>query len=50
MIYAPVGNETDLLPRVTVRLLLEHERPQFDRLLEEKHYLHESVLTGESLR
>lgn len=50
MVYAPVGHETDLLQRVTVRLLHEPEQPQFDRLLEEKHYLHESVLTGQSLR
>jgi hypothetical protein len=38
------------LKRVRVRLLHEHERPEFDRLLEEKHYLHESVLLGQSLR
>ena len=50
MNFAPLGQETDLLARVTVRLLQEHERPEFDRLLEEKHYLHESALTGESLR
>lgn len=50
MIPAPVGNETDLLRRVRVRLLLDHERPEFDRLLIEKHYLHAAVLTGESLR
>jgi hypothetical protein len=50
MDHALVANESDLLPRVTVRQLHEHERPEFDRLLEEKHYLHASVLTGESLR
>jgi hypothetical protein len=50
MVHAPVTNETDLLKRVTIRLLLEHERPRFDQLLEEKHYLHESVLLGQSLR
>ena len=43
-------NETEFLQRVTIRLLLEHERPRFDQLIEEKHYLHTSVLTGESLR
>ena len=42
--------ETDLLKRVTVRLVLEPERAEFDRLLEEKHYIHQSRLTGESLR
>ena len=50
MILAPVGHETDLLKRVRIRLLHEHERPEFDRWLEEKHYLHESVLLGQSLR
>lgn len=50
MIFASAGPESDLLKRVSVRLLQEHERPEFDRLLEEKHYLHESVLLGQSLR
>jgi len=50
MVHASVAKETDLLQRVRVRLLDEHERPAFDRLLEEKHYLHESVLLGQSLR
>lgn len=50
MVPAPVANETDLLQRVRVRLLDEHERPAFDRLMEEKHYLHTSVLLGQSLR
>jgi len=50
MVHTLVGNESDLLKRVRVRLLDEHERPAFDRLLEEKHYLHTSVLLGESLR
>ena len=50
MIPAPVVNESDLLQRVNVRLLLDHERPEFDRLLIEKHYLHTALLTGESLR
>lgn len=50
MILASVATETDLLSRVTVRLLLDHERPEFDRLLTEKHYLHDWVLTGQSLR
>ena len=50
MILAPGTDETYVLQRVNVRLLHEHERPEFDRLLIEKHYLHEAVLTGESLR
>ncbi len=44
------ANETDALNRVTVRLLGEAERPEFDRLLKEKHYLHDCILTGQSLR
>lgn len=50
MSLAPIANETDVLSRVTLRLLLDHERPEFDRLIEEKHYLHTSVLTGETVR
>jgi hypothetical protein len=50
MVHATLADETDLLPRVRVRLLDEHERPAFDRLLVERHYLHESVLPGQSLR
>src|SRR5882724_12255761 len=50
MIFAHVGHETEVLKRVNVRLLEEHERPEFDRLLTEKHYLHDWVLTGQSLR
>ena len=43
-------DETDALKRVTIRLLLETERSRFDQLIEEKHYLHTSVLLGQSLR
>lgn len=50
MVLTPGTNETDLLPRVSVRLLHEHERPAFDQLLKEKHYLHNGTLTGQSLR
>jgi len=50
MVLANFGNETDILKRVNVRRLEEHERPEFDRLLKEKHYLHDWVLTGQSLR
>lgn len=50
MCLAPFANESDVLSRVSLRLLLEHERPEFDRLIEEKHYLHSATLTGESLR
>ncbi len=50
MVIAPFSNETDVLGRVRVRLLREDERPEFDRLLEQKHYLESSTLVGESLR
>lgn len=50
MNLASVIIETEVLQRVQVRLLAEHERPEFDRLLTEKHYLHVWVLTGQSLR
>ena len=42
--------EPDLLARVTVRLLEDHERGRFDLLLEERHYLHNSILVGQHLR
>jgi hypothetical protein len=50
MVLAYFGNETEALERVTVRLLAEAERPEFDRLLREEHYLESSVLVGQSLR
>ncbi len=36
MIALP-AQETDLLRHLAVRLLQEHERPEFDRLPREKH-------------
>jgi len=42
--------EPDLLARVNVRLLEDHERDRFNLLLEERHYLHSSDLVGEHLR
>ena len=43
-------SESEVLQRVSVRLVLDFERPEFDRLLEEEHYVHQSALVGESLR
>lgn len=43
-------SEPDVLQRITVRFVEEHERPEFDRLLREKHYLHDSTLAGQNLR
>ena len=37
-------SEPDLLKRITVRFVEEWERPEFDRRLREKHYLHASTL------
>lgn len=42
--------EPDLLARVSVRLLEDHERGRFDLLLKERHYLHNSILVGQHLR
>ncbi|MEK7755335.1 MAG: ISAs1 family transposase [Acidobacteriota bacterium] len=46
----PLQPETAVLDRVTVRLVQEAERPEFDRRLEAEHYLASSVLVGETLR
>lgn len=43
-------SEPEILKRVTVRLLREDERPQFDRLLETQHYLASARLAGQTLR
>jgi hypothetical protein len=45
-----VTPETDVLRRVTVRLIAPEERDRFDRLLEQKHYLQSARLGGQSLR
>lgn len=46
----PKISENDILPRVTVRLILEEERPRFDQLLEERHYIGSARLSGQTLR
>ena len=50
MVLAHLQSEADVLDRITVRLLREDERFQFDRCLQEEHYLESSVLVGEWLR
>jgi hypothetical protein len=50
MVLAHFQTEADVLDRVTVRLLREDERFEFDRCLQEEHYLGSSVLVGEWLR
>jgi hypothetical protein len=47
---ANVRTEGDVLDRVTVRLLREEERSQFNYYLQEQHYLESSTLVGEWLR
>jgi hypothetical protein len=42
--------EPEILQRVTVRLLHEPERPRFDALLEQKHYLCSARMVGRTLR
>ena len=44
------ADEPTLLQRLTVRLLASSERRRFDRLLKEKHYLHNPTLVGQVLR
>jgi hypothetical protein len=42
--------EEDVLSRVNVRLVGEEERAEYDRLLEERHYLESARLSGQTLR
>jgi hypothetical protein len=44
------AGEQDWLKRVTVRLVREEERGEFDFRLEEDHYLHSAHLSGQTLR
>jgi hypothetical protein len=40
----------DVLDRVTVRPIQEHEKPLWNRLIDEEHYLHNATLVGEQIR
>ncbi len=42
--------ESELLSKVSVRLIAEDERERFDGLLEKEHYIHSARLGGQSLR
>jgi len=44
------SGEAGVLKRVTVRLVREEERGEFDFRLEDQHYLHSACLTGQTLR
>jgi hypothetical protein len=50
MSLTPAVPESAVLDRIQVRLLGDPERPKFDWLLREEHYLHDATLTGQSLR
>jgi hypothetical protein len=43
------AGEQDWLKRVTLRLVREEERGEFDFRLEEDHYLHSAHLSGQTL-
>lgn len=42
--------EPSVLRRISLRLIRAEERPRFDQLLEQRHYLHSARLGGQSLR
>ena len=44
------NSESELLGRVSVRLITTEERERFDLLLEQEHYLHSARLGGQTLR
>lgn len=46
----PHSGEADILKRVTVRLVKEEERSEFDWRLENQHYLASARLSGQTLR
>ena len=50
MSLPPLASESDLLQRVTVRLVRDDERDAFDRCLEHQHYLASARLAGQTLR
>lgn len=50
MVLANFATESDVLKRVTVRLLREDELGQFSYYLREEHYLESSTLVGQWLR
>ena len=50
MVLALSEPETQVLDRVTVRLIREDEQLAFDRLVQEVHYLESSIVVGQWLR
>ena len=50
MEFTKKPTEQDVLGKVTVRLIQEHEKPLWNELIEQEHYLHNPRLVGEQLR
>lgn len=50
MVGAPLPPESKVLRRVTVRLIRDDEKAQYDQLLQDRHYLHSAILAGQNLR
>ena len=45
--FAP---ESEVLRRVSVRLIHDDEKALYDQLLQKRHYLHNAILAGQNLR
>ena len=50
MEFTKKPTEQDVLGKVTVRLIQEHEKPRWNELIKREHYLHNPRLVGEQLR
>jgi len=50
MKFIKTPTEQDVLGKVTVRLIQEHEKSRWNELIEQEHYLHNPRLVGEQLR
>ncbi len=50
MVGASLPPESEVLRRVTVRLIRDDEKAQYDQLLQDLHYLHSAILAGQNLR
>lgn len=50
MEFTKKPTEQDVLGKVTVRLIQEHEKSQWNEMIEREHYLHNPRLVGEQLR
>jgi hypothetical protein len=50
MEFTTKPTEQDVLDKVTVRLIREHEKTKWDEIIKREHYLHNPRLVGEQLR